>query len=611
MEDMVALLKQQGLQEDQIQRRVTEWSSDQTKRLKAEDETCNVSSIRMNQALHLAPFGKGDMIIAIPEVVSYLLADPRRKWITGHSRFSIFDLLGFDHIVFDECHTIEPRGFGLSAIFAYFSSQFPEQFPVKVSYLSATSPNLTPVLTQFGVAEKNIIELSEPIIHGNNDTQTTRTIHGDVHLQIIEQDRLYDVIEQQIDSIKTALEQGTQVVIIYDALISLREQVPGLENLFQQHGLNPEDCLLMNSIDDSVATCKQSGHFSIGRTLNPLKYKILIATASIEMGVTFKANLLFMEPGFEASSFLQRYGRAARGDANGNVLVRVDEKNLNQRRWLKRLYQWLQQKQGQTITIDELSEQLMASYCQLFEARIANPEKDTQGLSLNYFGELPSQATYAAGVYWNLLENHSAMTAHYQQEHLKKIRPLPARQIYQKLKTVERLKGFYIPDIATAAEKWCDLFSQQALKLRNIARSIEVVEAIENGKTLQVQEIWLERYTNILSFPIQLASRGGQQIVQIHIPDQFDVFLTGERKHIQQQVTTLFPHTLAQKSFDDDYQITNKWCRELKNKRNPDTQDVLNSMPETLKAAELLTRMTGLVVTEESEIIESSPSMVL
>ena len=40
---------------------------------------------------------------------------------------------------------------------------------------------------------------------------------------------------------------------------------------------------------------------------------VLIATASVEMGVTFRAaNLLFMEPGFEPLNFLQRYGRAAR-----------------------------------------------------------------------------------------------------------------------------------------------------------------------------------------------------------------------------------------------------------------------------------------------------------
>ena len=604
--DMRAALQETGLNDVQINRRVAIWSKDQTDALKAEDEHANVTAIRMNQAQQLAPFGKGDMIIAVPEVVSFLLADPRRKLMTGHSRFSLFDLLNFNHVVFDEFHTIEPRGFGMAALFAYLAAKLRPRFPLQVSFLSATPINIQPVLEHFGVPNDLIDKLNEGIEEGDFDQNHCRTIHGDVRLSFESHTNLLETIQAHLPEIKQQLAEWEtdkqQVIIIYDALIDLRQQRFELENLFAKNGISPLECLLINSIEDSSDEYLEPGRFAGGRNLNPFDFKVLIATASVELGVTFNANLLFMEPGFSPLNFLQRYGRAARGQVNGQVIVRIDDKLLSRRPWLLMLLNWAKDQQGQIVSIRELTHTLTARTCKLFEQKIITPESaeaETDPSQLqDYFDQMPSQAVYTAGLYWHVVEQHPAFKKTYQGKQLEEQRPKVARQIYKLLRRVEKLKQFSVPDVQDAAERWCQHFRQEVLRLRNIGRTVEVTEE-SSGRRLQVREHWLATYTHILErFPVQIDEWGKFKVT---VPGGLDDFLRLQKQYEIKTVTVWFPHTITKPPLSDDYQLVKHWCDALYDARLcDDLEDIEAEMPETLKAAEILTRITGIVISEET-----------
>lgn len=602
--DMRVALQEIGLDKAQIERRVAMWSQDQTEALKTEDEQANVTAIRMNQAQQLAPFGKGDMIIAVPEVVSFLLAEPRRRLMTGHSRFGLFDLLNFDHVVFDEFHTIEPRGFGMAALFAYLAAKLRSSFPLRVSFLSATPINIHPVLEHFGIPGDLIDELHEDIEEGDFDQSHCRTIHGDVRLNFESHESLLETIQAHLLEIKQHLAgwetNRYQVIIIYDALVDLRQQRPELESLFARNGILPQDCLLINSIDDSSDEYLPPGRFAGGRRLNPFDFKVLIATASVELGVTFRANLLFMEPGFSPLSFLQRYGRAAREQVDGQVIVRIDDKLLDRRYWLSVLLAWAKEQQGQAVSIRALTRALTTQTCDLFEQKIIAPESADINLhqAQDYFNQMPSQAVYTAALYWHAVERHPALKKTHQGKHLEDLRPQVAKRIYRLLRRVEKLKQFSVPDVQEAAERWCQHFQQEALRLRNIGRMVEVTEE-SSGRRLQVREHWLATHTHILEyFPVRIDEWGKFKVT---VPGELDDFLRLQKEYKAKTVTVWFPHTMSELPLLDDYQLVKKWCDDLYNPRCCyDLKDIKAEMPEALKAAEILTRITGLVISNET-----------
>jgi CRISPR-associated endonuclease/helicase Cas3 len=104
--------------------KVALWSSDATEQLK-EQGVMHIGGHRLRQIQGLDDTREGgEMIVAIPEVVSQLLL--RKRLEARQADKGIFDLLAnFEHIVFDEFHTIEPRGFGLAAVCAKLAAGFP------------------------------------------------------------------------------------------------------------------------------------------------------------------------------------------------------------------------------------------------------------------------------------------------------------------------------------------------------------------------------------------------------------------------------------------------------------------------------------------------------
>ncbi|MBK1699809.1 DEAD/DEAH box helicase [Thiococcus pfennigii] len=557
---------------------VTLWSSDQTADLKAQG-IVHINGLRLRQMQALKPGGTdGEMIVAVPEVVSALLV--RRRVETGQAGEGVFDLLAdFDHIVFDEFHTIEARGFGLAALFARLITVEHEAGAsygrAKLSFLSATPLDLLPTLEQVGVGKHHVAVLREELV------QEGRPLHGDVVLSLCAVSSLRELIKDRLGEIRAELEAERQVVVIYDALVALEKDLPFLARWLPEGGIDPSQVLIVNSVRDSIAQGLHQAGFAIGRKCDPLKYGLILATASIEMGVTFRcANLMLMEPGFEPMNFLQRYGRAARRGADGRVIIRFDDGRMRRDPWLRGLADWIRARDGQRLGIADLTAVLSQA------AAVSGGER---AMSAGSFGQLSGRAAWCAGLYWNLLMDHPSNRGH-RRNHLFQHRPDTSKGLYRWERDVQRLADD--PRRATHVESWLRLLRAQAFDLRTIEPKVRVVN--ERGEAFDYPGVWLKRETSVFErFPLiddEIRIQGSLDDYWRDAPD----------RNAKRRWMCHFPHTSEICSLPCDGRLVEAWCREIENVDHyaVDWEDY----PEALEAAKKLVRLTGLVPGHDPDI---------
>lgn len=590
------LSKQPGWSPTLATRKVAIWSSDQTIKLR-EQGVEHIRGLRIRQIDQLDPRkgGESEMIVAVPEVVSQLL---HRTYLdAGQSGFSVFDVLdAFDHIVFDEFHTIEARGFGLAGLFAKLVSVTTESGSVgygraKVSLLSATPLNIHPTLLALGVADTQIAQLHEVL------AEQGRALHGDVQLSLHTLPSMPALVQQYLTVIQEEVAKQHQVVLIYNALADLRRDLPALMQLFKSVDIPPRQVLVINSIDDSANHHHASAGYYSGREQDPDQFAILIATASVEMGVTFRAaNLMLMEPGFAPMNFLQRYGRAARKGKDGKVAVRLDQTLTERHPWLRALQTWVSERQGTLASIEALSQVLSQEAQQQFQS-------DPTNTPTAYFGALPQQAVYTSGLYWQLLMRHASSHSH-RKAHLRTHQPDSSRFIYAQLKHMESLlqDTYYQQE----GKQWQKLLFAQALSLRAIGKRILVVEG--DGRRLQVDRVWLERETAIpASIPLQLDAKD-QEYFQLQ--GELDDYLLDDKKRAQRRMSVYFPHSKRSSELECNASMVSDWIRLLQNRRDPDTDEAWDTHPDAMKAAEQLVRFTGLIPATEVDMSAATVNLV-
>lgn len=585
---LMAELKQAGWPESTAQRKVAVWNSDETLRLKEAGVT-NVNGHRVRQISSLDNTSKGgEMIVAIPEVVSHLLLT---RWnAKGIAGIGVFDVLaGFDHIVFDEFHTIEARGFGLAGLFAKLASVNDEETgnaigQAKVSLLSATPLKIDGVLKELGVPKQQISVLKESIVPEG------RALHGDVELSLHDVPSMLDLIKEQVPIIREEVTAGRQIVVIYNGLNQLQRDLPEIAYCFNQNGIGSEQVLVVNSIDDSGRNGLHSCGFAVGQKQDPDHFAILIATASVEMGVTFRdANVMLMEPGFAPMNFLQRYGRAARRDKSGKVMVRIDNDLMNANDWIRELNNWIQDHQDTTQTIHALSKMLSKTVQLAFDS-------DDDGV---YFGELSKQAIYTSGLFWFELLKHSS-NKKFRGQHLYQHQPKSAKRIAVLIKAVKQMETS--EDHAKYCEIWLEKLREQALQLRDIGKRINVIES--NGRVISPGALWLQRETNITTaFPLQSDDKGNE-FYQLYgeLPDYF----VDKKNQVKRMIDGCFPHRQGSVPIEVKKGMQKEWSRHLHDERDADTEFVWDDFPKAMQAADDLVRLTGMIPGDESEVQSSN-----
>lgn len=442
--------------------RVAVWSSDETARLRQIDATVQVARLRARQVTGFG--GSIVFVVATPESVASMLLRTTRPG-HGGTPFTIADLvLGFDHIVFDEFHSIEARGFGLCALIALACAATPNA--ARTTFLSATPVDVLPVLTALGLDAAQVAHGAETVVTTTAcDNASLRTLHGDVRVTFVEHSDIVEMIEHHADLVQACFADQRQLVVILDSRDELLAAKDRFATLFDRLGVPAELRLAINSIDDNTARPQPDGRFISDRAAEPTHFQVLLATSSIEMGVTFRAGLIVMDAGHDALSFVQRLGRVARGDETGQVLVRLDGARVGRAPWLRDATATLRAEPApRHITVDRFLDLMLKAARQRFES---NETLTVDTIPLT-FRSMPMRAVWAAAVFWRALELVQFGAG--QKEALKAIRPSKVRRIAALLGEVAG-PG----DGQKAGQAWTDAFLAEAGTLRDIGATITII----------------------------------------------------------------------------------------------------------------------------------------
>ena len=480
-----------------IDEQIVEWSGNQ-----ASDGTESLAAVRVRQFLNGGALSSGRVIFAIPEVVVTMISGIR---ITGASTVNPFLYLRrFDHIVFDEFHTIDDRSFGLACLFSLLAVA---ERRGKVSLLSATPIDVTKILERMGVGAGEVEQISEEIVAGHPTGH--RPIHGDVALSLRECS-LTESIRLSIDAVRTSIAGGRTVIVIFDSLQRLKQEEPVIRRSLFEVGIQDERILAINSIDDSE---RKSGEPLRGRRYaDPRDYDVLLCTSSVEIGVTFRSSLMFTEPGFGLASFVQRVGRVSRGADNGQVIVSLSEARRNRHagtRTIKKVIEDHEEMDVQTFTAKILSD---------VRRRLQPTRKESE---TNFAADDPTVSFYRCtswrGAFWAALfivaVGRTKMKVQKEANaRLREISPSIVKFVNAKIGEILSVDvvNDNLPLSSQPHKRWVEALLSSALVYRDIGATIDVVDP--NGTRHSVTESFLRRATDI---PIIVSEEDGEQVVQL------------------------------------------------------------------------------------------------
>ena len=480
-----------------IDERVIEWSGNQAK---AAHES--LLATRAGQVLTVGSHADGRVIFAIPEVVVGLISGIR---IRGASAVNPFLYLRrFDHIVFDEFHTIDDRSFGLACLFSLLAVA---ERRGKVSFLSATPIDVTKVLERLGVGAEDVDKIAEEVVTGHPPGH--RPIHGDVVLSLRECS-LAESFGLSIHAVRESIDSGRTVIVIYDSLERLKEEEPEIRRALIGAGLQGARILPINSIDDSERKPGEPrrGH----RYADPREYSVLLCTSTVEIGVTFRSSLMFVEPGHGLASFVQRVGRVSRGAENGHVIVSLSENRRNRYAWTRTIAEVI--KNHEELDVQTFTDEILSDVRRRLEPTPKEADTDVAADSANvpFYRRASWRGAYWAALFIVAIQRQK-MTV--QKEANKRLREIsPKLVVFITAKISEILSVDVVNDCVPRKDqphkRWVDALLTSALVYRDIGATIEVVDP--DGTRHTVTESFLRRATNI---SIILSEEDGERVIRL------------------------------------------------------------------------------------------------
>ena len=469
--------------ENWINTRIIEWSGNQER-----DAHAGLSAARAGQLLNAGSHLGGRVIFAIPEVVVTMISGIR---VTGASVVNpFFYLRRFDHVVFDEFHTIDDRSFGLASLLSLLAVK---ERCGKVSLLSATPIDVTSVLGRLGVGEGDVEKIAEEVVDGH--PPENRPIHGNVTLSLCECS-LAESFALNIDAVRAAIKGNRTVIVIYDSLQRLKKEEPEIRSALKGAGLQDARVLMINSIDDSERKPYEPRYGR--RYADPREYDVLLCTSSVEIGVTFRSTLMFTDPGFGLASFVQRVGRISRGAENGKVIVSLTEDRRNRYAWTRTIAHVIEMREE--LDVRTFTDKILHDV----RRRLEPARKEVQTDFTAPRGNLPfyRRASWR-GAFWAALFivalQQTKLTVHRQAAaRLRAISPKVVKFIEYKINEILSVEvvNDCLPRQSQPHRRWVYALFTSALAYRDIGATIEVVDP--DGTRHTASESFLRRATDIL-----------------------------------------------------------------------------------------------------------------
>ena len=473
----------------EIKRRLAVWTSDAMK----DDTASGMTSaeVRVQRVRQLRGHGgfreDGTFIIATPESVGWLLLNPPVR-DAGQPGMSLADLLSRDHIVFDEFHMIEARGFGLACALCLIASRLSTagRRP-SVTFLSATPVDIVDALTAFEVPAAEICTFGERVEswRPGEEPPGTRIIHGDVEVSIGHYPEIIEACRGESAAIARTLQSGQTVVVILDSVAKLKAARDILSGIFQVHGIAKDNIVTINSIDDAHDEFRDA-HGIGGHRVDPRPARAILATSGIEVGVTFNASLLLMDPGYGSCSFIQRIGRVSRGDMPGRVVITGSAPG-DMRAALRKL--------GASGSVAGMPAEVhVGEFVSAVLRNVTKEFSDKKGQAareLQTHGTMSNRAVWCGCLFWSALRR---VWSNYLGERatLWDFQPRKVNAFEGKLKALEQSS-------LERPKEWARAFMDEAVRFREIEPRVRV----RHGERIDfVPETMVGRYTELSGAPI-------------------------------------------------------------------------------------------------------------
>ena len=455
-----------------IDERIIEWSGNQ-----ADDGRQRLSATRVRQFFDGGANAGGRVIFAIPEIAVRMISGIH---ITGASTVNPFLYLRrFDHIVFDEFHTIDDRSFGLACLFSLLAV---EERQGKVSLLSATPIDVTKVLERMGVGPNDVETIVEEIVDGHAPGH--RPIHGNVAISLRECS-LPDSIALSIDAVRASIAGGRTVIVIYDSLERLKQEEMAIRSILVEAGLPNASVLPINSIDDSE---RKPGEPRRGlRYADPRDYDVLLCTSSVEIGVTFRSTLMFTEAGFGLASFVQRVGRVSRGADDGQVIVSLPEGRRSRQAWTRRIADVVEQ--HDELNVQEFTAQILRDERRRLEPtqKEADADSAADGTRPSFYRRASWRGAFWAALFIVAIRRTKMKVQKEANARLREISPSMVKFVEGKIGEILSVEmvNDNLRRQSQPHKRWVDALLASALTYRDIGAAIVVVEPNGTRKTVQ------------------------------------------------------------------------------------------------------------------------------
>ena len=509
-----------------IDERIVEWSGNQST-----DGRESLPATRARQVLAGAGHSGGQVIFAIPEVAVRLISGIR---IAGASAISpFFYVRHFDHIVFDEFHTIDDRSFGLASLMSLLAVT---ERRGKVSLLSATPINVTGILARAGTGRDDIETISEEIVDGH--PQGHRPIHGNVSISL-HSCPLPDLVELNIDAVQASIGDGRTAIIIYDSLQRLQQDEPRIRAVLREAGLRDDRVLAINSIDDSR---RAPGESRRGRRYeDPRDYDVLVCTSTVEVGVTFRSTLMFMEPGFGLASFVQRVGRVSRGAEDGQVMVSLPEQRRARHEWTRRIAAVVEQ--NQELTIQDFTARILRDVRRRIEPtpREAETDPTAPDATVSYYRRPSWRGAFWAALFIAAIRREKMSIQKEARSRLYDLSPGTVKFVEAKIGQILSVDtvNHNLRRQSQPHRRWVNALLVSALTYRDIGATYRIVDP--NGNSHAVSESFLRRATDILSRHIPSDDEGEWTIRLMSRTLKEEIRMFAGRREIQGM--TLYVHS--------------------------------------------------------------------
>lgn len=251
---------------------------------------------------------ENDLLITNPDIINYAMHGGYHKkyWgKTGRKEFHNF-LDCFDYIIFDEYHLYDEAQIANILTLTYMRKIFSkENHQMKFMFVSATpEKGLQQVLTDFNYQFEEIIE---EIV---SDKEKARAIHGKLDIEIHHTRNFIQLIESKYDEIEAVIKANKKVLVIFDTLAELQRFYQTIKSRLQNYQI----------VQSTGYATDDENQNELIKTAN-----IVLATNKAEVGVNYGVEYAIMQPGKFYGNFVQRFGRVARGDLYGKIIVAVKE----------------------------------------------------------------------------------------------------------------------------------------------------------------------------------------------------------------------------------------------------------------------------------------------